>query len=324
MTSAITVDPFLFSEAAISAETAQMVAEVERVLEDMERVYDVGAAATREARRNGEGVLAMQPPSKIAEWRTATAGSAETPVRVFKPETIRGIYLHIHGGGHTLGGADLQDQTLEELATSLHVAVVSVDYRLAPEHPFPAGPDDCETAALWLVENARAEFGAERIVIGGESAGAHLSALTLLRMRDRHGYAGFAGANLIYGVYDLSMTPSNRNWGDRLLIINRRTIDWFCDNFLPPDGFDNEARRAPEISPLYADLAQMPPALFTIGTLDPLLDDSLFMSQRWLQAGAEAELAIYPGGIHAFDAFPITIAAQARRRMADFISARIG
>ncbi len=323
MSAPITIDPFVFTEAAISPETAQMNAEVEKVLSTMERIYDVGAAETRDARRNGEGVLAMQPPSEIAEWRTASAGGAETPVRVFTPDAMRGIYLHIHGGGHTIGGADMQDQTLAELAKSLSVAVVSVEYRLAPEHPYPAGPDDCETAARWLVENAKAEFGTDKIVIGGESAGAHLSVVTLLRMRDRHGFTGFAGANLVYGVFDMSMTPSNRHWGDRLLVLNRRTIDWFCDNFLPPDQFDTETRRAPDISPLYADLTQLPPALFTIGTLDPLLDDSLFMSQRWLQSGADAELAIYPGGIHAFDAFPIAIARMARGRMADFISARI-
>ncbi len=86
-------------------------------------------------------------------------------------------------------------------------AVLSVDHRLAPEHPFPAGPDDCEAAARWLVDRAEAEFGTARLLIGGESAGAHLSVLTLLRLRDRHGITGtFRAAHLTFGPYDLSMT----------------------------------------------------------------------------------------------------------------------
>jgi acetyl esterase/lipase len=101
---------------------------------------------------------------------------------------------------------------LHTLATRAHLAVASVDYRLAPEHPFPAGPDDCEAAACWLVEHAQREFGTSRLLIGGESAGGHLSALTLLRMRDRHGAAdAFCGANLVFGAFDLGMTPSQRN-----------------------------------------------------------------------------------------------------------------
>src|SRR5207249_4382288 len=113
-----------------------------------------------------------------------------------------------HGGGWVLGRAFHDDARNEAIAERCRVAVVSVDYRLAPEDPYPAGPDDCEAAALWLVEHARAEFGADRLVVGGASAGAHLAAVTLQRMRDRHAFTRFAGAVLTYGAYDLAMTPS--------------------------------------------------------------------------------------------------------------------
>src|SRR3546814_18340797 len=86
-----------------------------------------------------------------------------------------------------MGGADLQDPRLEAIADRAQLTCVSVDYRLTPENPYPAAPDDCETAALWVLANAMAEFGADTITIGGESSGAHLAVVTLLRLRDRHG-----------------------------------------------------------------------------------------------------------------------------------------
>ena len=119
----------------------------------------------------------------------------------------------------------------------------------------------------------------------------------------------------MYGAYDLSMTPSARNWGEeRNLILTTKLMEWFHDNYVPP-----EKQRDPDVSPLYADLRDMPPAVFTVGTLDPLLDDSLFMHARWIAAGNKAELAVYPGGIHTFNAFPIELARQANERIFDFI-----
>ncbi len=242
-------------------------------------------------------------------------------LRVFMPETIRGVYLHIHGGGWVLGGADQSDAARLREADANQVAVVSVEYRLAPEHPYPAGPDDCEAAALWLVENAASEFGTDRLLIGGESAGAHLSAVTLLRLRDRHGLTPFQGANLVYGAYDLSMTPSCANWGEFNLILSTPIVEWFIDRFVPA-----EKRRDPDVSPLFADLSGMPPALFSVGTLDPILDDSLFMASRWTAAGNEAELAIFPGGVHGFNGLPddLDITHQFNARVDQFFNEVLG
>jgi acetyl esterase/lipase len=133
-------------------------------------------------------------------------------------------------------------------------------------------------------------------------------------MRDRHGFTGFCGAVLTYGAYDLSMTPCARNWGERKLILTTPLMRWFNENYVPSGNYTD-----PDISPLYADLSGMPPAFFTVGTLDPLIDDSLFMHTRWLAAGNPAELAIYSGGIHAFDAFPIELSGKANARIRTFI-----
>lgn len=306
----------LFTLAAISEETARFNAQLEKLLAAAPAVHEVPVQVTRDAREAGEGLWGpLVRLDDVAQERTIPGPARELPLRIFVPNEIRGVYLHIHGGGWTLGRAHHQDERLWDLAQAACVAVVSVEYRLAPEHPYPAGPDDCEAAALWLVQNAQEEFGTDVLCIGGESAGAHLSAVTLLRMRDRHGYTGFRAANLVYGAYDLTFTPSVRNWGVRNLVLSTPIIEWFANHFVPVD-----ARGEPDVSPLYADLSNMPPALFTIGTLDPLLDDSLFMHARWLAAGNAAELAIYPGGVHAFNMMPFTLGQEANARMHRFIA----
>lgn len=315
------IDPAPFDPAAVDPETRAFNEQLEQLLATVPSVHTLPPAVTRAAREEGRGSFGPIVLSDMAVARTISSPGGDVPVRVFMPETVNGVYLHIHGGGYTIGRAHHSDVRNERTATHANVAVVSVDYRLAPENPFPAGPDDCEAVATWLVEHAQSEFGADRIVIGGESAGGTLSAMTLLRMRDRHGYTGFAGANLVYGAFDLAMTPSQARWGERNLVLSGPIMAWFYDQYLP--GMSLEQRRHPDVSPLYADLAGMPPALFTIGTLDALLDDSLFMYGRWLAAGNSAELAVYPGGVHAFDAFPTALARRAVERCDSFIAGAV-
>jgi acetyl esterase/lipase len=264
-------------------------------------------------RRRYEGRDVFPPPVFLPQARWLDAGGVR--VRVLAPDEPRGVYLHLHGGGWRLGAADLQDVWLDAIAQSTGLAVASVDYRLAPEHPYPAGPDDCETAARWLAGGGYAELGAPPLfAIGGESAGAHLAVVTLLRLRET---AVFAAANLVYGAFDLAGTPSRRRFTDAL-ILNGAVMDWFTDNFLP--GLDGEQRRVPDISPLYADLTDLTPALFSVGTLDTLLDDSLFMAARWQAAGNEAELRVYEEAVHAFNAFPTAVAALANEAQLAFLN----
>ncbi|MFJ9822317.1 alpha/beta hydrolase [Streptomyces sp. NPDC101151] len=240
-------------------------------------------------------------------------------VRVFVPGRVDGVYLHIHGGGWAFGSAGGQDERLWRLAEQARLAVVSVDYRLAPEHPFPAGPDDCEAAARWLVKGAVAEFGTERLLIGGESAGAHLSVVTLLRLRDRHSITGaFRAAHLLFGPYDLSMTPSQRRFGSRQLLSNTDTLRGGYELFTP--GMGQEQRRSPEVSPLFADLAGLPSARIVVGSEDPLLDDSLFMAARWQAAGAPVQLGVVAGAMHGFTLFPLTVTERELRRERDFLA----
>jgi acetyl esterase/lipase len=310
------LDPALFRPDAVSAETSALNETMVKLLTGQPNWWVIGAEATRAARRRGDGPFPAPVFSARATTRTIPGpGGHDIPLRIIAPATPRGVYLHIHGGGWVLGGADMQDPMLERLADATGLAVVSVEYRLAPEYPYPAGPDDCEAAAAWLARDAKAEFGSDALTVGGESAGGHLSAATVIRMRDRHGYTGFRGANLVYGAYDMSMTPSQRRFGDTRLVLRTIDIVQFANAFLPtiPE------RRDPDISPLFADLKGLCPALFSVGTSDALLDDTLFMHARWLAGGNAAELAIYPGGAHGFTLFPNKLAEQAEARMAAFL-----
>lgn len=239
------------------------------------------------------------------------------PIRVLQPDRVHGVYLHIHGGGWTMGGAAQSDERMWRLATDVGVVVVSVEYRLAPEHPFPAAADDCELIARWLVDRAGSEYGTTRLLVGGESAGAHLSAVTLLRLRDAGLVEPFLGANLAYGCFDLGMTPSQRAWGDRVVVLSTPIIQWHADQLLP--GLDTEARRDPSISPLYADHTGLPPALLTVGTEDPMLDDSCLLAERW----PGARLDVYDGGFHAFDLLPLRMAEIATQRQHAFLCAQL-
>lgn len=304
-----------FDPSSADPETVAFVAELEARLSTVSPPQEVGIQAVREAARSGQSFFGPVVHSGIAADRVIDSPAGGLTLRVFTPPVVKGVYLHFHGGGWAQGASDLQDPRLERVARECDVAVISVDYRLAPEHPHPAGPDDAETAAVWLARNAGAEFGTDRLVIGGESAGAHLSAVALLRLRDRHGLAGaYYGANLLYGAYDLTLTPSVRAWGDRYVVLSEPYINWCLDMFVAP-----EKRTDPDVSPLYADLAGLPPALFSVGTVDPLLDDTLFMHARWLAAGNEAEIAIHPGLPHAFPLMPMKASEAANARCNEFI-----
>jgi acetyl esterase len=311
------LDPALFRPDAVTPETRALNQAMVQMLTPTTDWWVTGAEASRAARRRGDGPFPAPVMSPRAQTRSIPSKDGNSiALRVITPDRPRGVYLHIHGGGWVLGGADMQDPKLERIADNTGLAAVSVEYRLAPEHPYPAGPDDCEAAALWLARNAKAEFGSDVLTIGGESAGGHLAAVTLLRLRDRHGFTGFRGANLVYGAYDLSLTPSQRLFGDERLVLRTIDIVQFYNAFLPTIT----DRRVPDISPLYASLHHMPPALFTVGTADALLDDTLFMYARWLAAGNAAELVVYPGGAHGFTLFPSALADQAATRMDHFLS----
>lgn len=317
----LNLDPALFTDAAIPDDTKQLNAGIVAMTKNMANWWEVGAQKVRDARAKGEGVFPAPVKSDRAKWIEIAGPAGKLQLRMIAPEQSRGVYLHIHGGGHVLGAADQQDRLLERIADETSLTALSVEYRLAPENPYPAGPDDCEAAALWAADHVR-DFGGDALAIGGESAGAHLAALTILRLRDKHGRTPFRAANLIFGVFDLGLTPSARAFGDERLVLRTLDIHKFGDAFLP--GMNEQQKRSPDLSPLYANVRGLCPALFTVGTRDALLDDSLFMHARWIAAGNKAELDVYPGACHGFIAFPCQQTFQSLSRQTTFLKAALG
>jgi len=231
--------------------------------------------------------------------------------------------LEIHGGGWSSGFAALSDGFNDEMAVKCKVAVVSVDYRLAPDYPFPACVYDCQAAARWLVHNAGKEFGTEKLFLSGGSSGGHLIALTTLFIRDSlHAIDKVKGVNLMYGMFDLSRTPSSRKVTDSTPIINKKLFEEVFD--LVFHGWSIEQKQDPRYSPLYADLHNLPPAFFTIGTADPLVDDTYFMESRWRLAGNKTFLATYPESPHAFNEYPLQMGMAANDKIFKWIVARSG
>jgi acetyl esterase len=289
----------------VADETVAFNRRLAETLAAVPEVYEVEDIAVLRA---GSGVF---PPPKVLDEgvdRSVPGRDGDVSVRVFTPPDVRGVYLHMHQGGRVLGSARNQDVRLWALAVETSLAVVSVDYRLAPEHPHPAAVHDCVDAARWLVESSVAEFGASRLLLGGESAGAELAVQVLLALRESGQHRAFSAAHLSYGVYDMALSPSARAFGDQNLVTGTRSERWFRAQSYP--GLSEAELHAPDISPLYADLHDLPAARFVVGGNDPLLDDTLFMSARWRAAGNPCELEVVAEAVHGFTAFPITVATR--------------
>ncbi len=243
----------------------------------------------------------------------------EIPARLFVPRNAApkspGL-LYLHGGGFVIGSISTHDRLARELAERLGARVLSIEYALAPEHPYPQGLDDCMGCASWLSAHGEAlGMRPDQLLIGGDSAGANLSAATLLRLRDEGSLPLFAAAILLYGRFAAGMTESLQAWGDRELMLSRRQMRWFADAY----ASGGAPRSGPYLAPVEADLRGLPPAILVVGTLDPLLSDSQLFAAALQKAGLPAELHVYADGIHAFLQIPtFDMTRLALERIAEF------
>lgn len=248
-----------------------------------------------------------------ARWVHLPGRHGPLRARLFELAAARGLFLHLHGGGWVFGSADQQDALLDQVRHAAQVNVLSLEYRLAPEHPYPAALHDAQDALCSLIEQPHLLPGAHRIVVGGESAGACLAAAALSALRGHARFAAIKGVSFHYGTFDLlRATPGGQ---EQLPFLDETLIRWFAQQYATPAQW-----REPGVSPLFDHWQGMPRALFLAGSADPVMDDSRRLHARWLEAGSQAQLALLPGGLHGMLELRTPLTAAARRVVSSFIT----
>ena len=255
-----------------------------------------------EARASLAAMASLQgEPQSVAQIvdRHAPGPAGDVPVRLYTPagQAPFPALVYYHGGGWVLGGLDTHDGVCRQMASSAGCLVVSVDYRLAPEHKFPAAAEDAYAALQWVATNADG-LGVDpaRIAIGGDSAGGNLTAVVALMARDR-GTPAVAFQLLVYPVTDSACdTASYRENADGYFLTKDAML-WFWNHYTR----DAADRRNPYAAPLKAqDLRGLPPALVMTAEFDPLRDEGEAYAARLREAGVPVQLTRYHGMIHGF------------------------
>jgi len=252
----------------------------------------------------------------------AQADGHSVPVRVLRgAQPVTAVVLDFHGGGWAIGNAAMDDDQNAAFIGDCGVAVVSVDYRLAPGTPLAGIMADCLAAARWLLDGGVPGLDGLPVFVVGESAGGHLAAATLLQLKAwPELFRRIHGAILYYGVYDLAGTPSVHNAPRDTLVLDGPGMPEALRLLTP--GLSDAARRTAPLSPLFGDLAGMPPAWMCAGTLDPLRDDTIAMAARWQEA-AGCEMNLVPECPHGFIRFPTTLGKRAVASSHAWLRARL-
>ena len=254
-----------------------------------------------EARANFATLAAIAGPAEElvpVEDRSVPGPGGDVPVRLYRPSSDGPlpVVVYFHGGGFVIGDIATHDAICHRLAAQVPTLVVSVDYRRAPEHPFPAAVQDCDVATGWVSAHA-VELGADptRLAVAGDSAGGSLATVVARHARDRGG-PPIAFQLLIYPVIDMTCSfPSYTENGDGYLL-DADTMTWFISNYLAGAN-----PRHPDASPIFAEnLSDLPPALVVTAEFDPLRDEGEAYAGRLREAGVVVTTSRYDGMIHAF------------------------
>lgn len=258
---------------------------------------EVGRPVYREILTAGD----LPPADVQTEDRSIPGPAGPLPVRVYTPREkasgARGLILYCHGGGFVLGDLDTYDSVCRAICREGGCVVVSVDYRLAPEHPFPAAVEDCHGALDWVAAHA-AELGgdARRIAVCGDSAGGNLAAVLTLLAREK-------GPAIRYQVLIYPVTtampgdlPSHKTFGEGY-ILSLKAMRAFTGHYFGGEGRAPDFRGAPLLAD---DFSGLPPALILVGGYDALRDDGVNYARRLIEAGVEATLVEYAGLSHGF------------------------
>ena len=242
-----------------------------------------------------------EPVAKV-EDRTIPTPNGDLPIRLYTPEGDGPlpVLVFFHGGGWVVGNLESHDATCRTLANAAGCITLAVDYRLAPEHKFPAAPEDCYEATKWAVLNAAALGGdPQRVAVGGDSAGGNLAAAVALMSGDR-GAPSLAYQLLLYPVTNHSFDTESCKQNGEDYLLTKDSMVWFWDHYLEND----EAGNAPYASPLQAKYVNSPPpGLVITAEFDPLRDEGEAYGKRLQDAGADIKISRYDGTIHGFFSF---------------------
>jgi acetyl esterase/lipase len=246
------------------------------------------------------------PPTEAADLsigeRSIPGPTAASPIRirVYRPpgSEAPGVLVYFHGGSFIMGGLDTDHPSCVQYARLAGVVVVSVDYRLAPEHRFPAGVEDCYSALLWVANNARElNIDPARIAVGGSSAGGTLAAAVAIMARDRSG-PSLALQLLVYPALDDRLSTPSVNASQRSYGVTRKVLSYTWRHYLGGEGVANSPYAAPA---RIAALSGLAPGYIEACELDPLRDETIEYASRMLQAGIATDLRVIAGAPHAFD-----------------------
>ena len=281
----------------------QMQAVMERLARSaLPPYHSMSADEARRLYKESRALLSPAVPEVDAVRALAASGPAgPIPLRMYRgmgtaAGTPLPLLVYFHGGGWTIGDLDTHDIVCRTLANKARCAVIAVDYRMGPEHRFPAAVEDSLAATLWAAEHAfMLGIDATRIAVGGDSAGGNLAAVVAITLRDAGGLAPVFQA-LVYPATDQRLdTASHERYGEGYLL-TRKAILWFRDNYLSPGDYDDW-----RASPLRAaDFARLPPAHIITAGYDPLLDEGRAYSDRLVAAGVPVLYECFDGMAHGF------------------------
>ncbi|WP_315755628.1 MULTISPECIES: alpha/beta hydrolase [unclassified Bradyrhizobium] len=250
-------------------------------------------------------VVSNPEPPELAEVKELTihAPHGAIPARLYRPRTLRqtaGLapaLVFFHGGGWVIGNLDSHDVVCRTLAHEGELIVISVDYRLAPEHKFPAAIDDAVAATQWVAENAPAlGIDASRLSIGGDSAGGNLAAVVALSARDGRG-PKLSGQVLIYPATDFTMSHPSHSEPETSVLLTHSVIRWFRDHYLSSAADIHDWRASPAKA---ESLVGLPPAYVLTAGADPLRDEGNDYARRLREAGVAVTYRTHPGQFHGF------------------------
>ena len=259
--------------------------------------HTVSAFVARRIYRDTRAALAPKAPELPEVRLLAFENYAMRIYRPVRGETLPAL-VYFHGGGWTIGDLDTHDVLCRSLAVGARCAVFSIDYRLAPEHPFPAAVDDCVAATRYVAEHAR-ELNIRGIAVGGDSAGGNLAATVALTARDAGG-PRLAFQLLIYPATDQRCATASHERNAQGYLLTRDAIQYFRRAYLPTERDWSDWRASPLLAKSHANL---PPAIVITAGYDPLLDEGRAYAERLRSAGVELEYREYADMVHGFVLF---------------------